>query len=44
MPFKMVKVGKKTMGEGPSGRKFTKKQMALYYAHGCKFPGQKKKR
>ena len=38
MPFK--KVGGKY--EGPSGKKFNKKQVELYYAQGGKFPGQKK--
>lgn len=38
MPFK--KVGKKF--EGPSGKKFNKAQVELYYAQGGKFPGQSK--
>lgn len=29
--------------KSPSGRIFNKKQVALYYANGGKFPGQKKK-
>lgn len=38
MPFK--RVGNKYVS--PSGRKFTKKQVALYYSLGGKFPGKKK--
>lgn len=38
MPFK--KVGKNYIS--PSGRKFTAKQVALYYANGGKFPSSKK--
>lgn len=34
MPFKKVKGGKY---KGPSGRKFTKKQVRLYYARGGTF-------
>lgn len=41
MPF--TKVGPDKY-RSPSGRTFTKKQVALYYAKGGKFPGQKKKR
>jgi hypothetical protein len=40
MPFK--KVGKRFVG--PSGRKFTLRQIKLYRALGNAFPGQKKKR
>lgn len=39
MPFTKQKNGKY---KSPSGRTFTKKQVALYYAQGGKFPGQKK--
>ena len=38
MPVK--KVGNEY--EGPSGKKFNKAQVALYYAGGGKFPGQSK--
>lgn len=37
MPFE--KVGKDKY-KSPSGRTFTKKQVALYYANGGKFPGE----
>jgi len=41
MPFK--KVGKHFVS--PTGRKFTKKQVAMYYANNGEFPkGQKKRR
>jgi hypothetical protein len=45
MPFKKMSKtkGKKQMYMGPSGRKFTKKQVALYYANDEKFPSQKEK-
>ncbi len=44
MPFKKMSKakGKKQMYMGPSGRKFTKKQVALYYANNEAFPGKKK--
>lgn len=38
MPF--LRHGKKF--KGPSGRLFNKKQVALYYANGGKFPDKKK--
>jgi len=41
MPFK--KIGNNKY-KSPSGRIFTKKQVALYYALGGKFPKQKKKK
>lgn len=45
MPFKKVTSGKnKGKFKSPSGRTFTKKQVALYYANNEAFPGMKKKR
>ena len=43
MPFKKVGRGKRPY-RGPSGRRFTLKQVRLYYASGGKFPGRKRKR
>ena len=40
MPFKKIPGTK--LYKSPSGRKFTIKQVKLYYAKGGKFPGQKK--
>jgi len=41
MPFKKVSGGKY---KGPSGRKFTKKQVRLYYARGGTFKAKDKKK
>lgn len=40
MPFKKVKGGYR----GPSGRKFTKKQVRAYYARGGTFKKRRRKR
>lgn len=40
MPFKKTGANSYT---SPSGRKFTKKQVELYYAQGGKFPKKRKK-
>jgi hypothetical protein len=40
MPFKKVT---KNLYKSPSGRKFTKKQVELYYANDGKFPNQEPK-
>lgn len=45
MPFKKVTRGKdKGKYRSPSGRKFSKKQVRLYYAHGGKFPKRRGRR
>jgi hypothetical protein len=41
MPFRKTKGGKY---KSPSGRIFTKKQVALYHANGGKFPKGSKRR
>lgn len=44
MPFKKITSGKKKgKYRSPSGRVFTKKQVALYHAHGGSFPKKKRK-
>ena len=44
MPFKKAKSGKcKGKYVSPSGKCFTKKQVALYYASGGTFESEKKK-
>ena len=40
MPFKKTSRGKY---RSPSGRTFTKKQVAMYYANGGKFPKKKRR-
>ena len=40
MPFTRIGPGKY---KSPSGRTFNQSQLALYYAHGGRFPGQKMK-
>lgn len=45
MPFKKITRGKhKGKYRSPSGRKFTKKQVALYHANGGRFPKKKRKK
>jgi len=39
MPFKKIKGGKY---KGPSGKKFNKAQVKLYYANNRSFPNKKK--
>jgi len=44
MPFKRITSGKhKGKYRSPSGRKFTKKQVALYYANGGRFPKRRRR-
>lgn len=42
MPFKKVGRGKRPY-RSPSGRRYSLKQIRLYYAGGGKFPGQKRR-
>lgn len=45
MPFKKITSGKnRGKYRSPSGRVFTKKQVALYHANGGKFPKKKRGR
>jgi hypothetical protein len=44
MPFKKISSGKnRGKYRSPSGRIFTKKQVALYHANGGKFPRKKRR-
>lgn len=45
MPFKRITRGKKKgKYRSPSGRTFTKKQVALYHANGGRFPNRRRGR